>query len=273
GCNISGGITQPTGNAITQDLRILPGLYQSTPENMYYAYGGLGLHYGAEKLGMTVLPISGGGTERQLMLMQDFQSDAICCTPSYALTLAEEIRKQNIDPTKLNLKYAILGAEPWTDSIRNDIEARLGVIATNIYGLSEIVGPGVSQEDFEEQGTGSYIWEDHFYPEIVDKDTHEPLPYGQQGGHIIVVGAAGKDLPINSTGHFLPGTIPEIMISAGIKIIPAQAATIAQPECLGYRIMIIIVVPRLDLPQCRILLSSYQSSLFYIADRIEERDQ
>jgi len=143
--------------------------------------GGLGLHYGAEKLGMTVLPISGGGTERQLMLMQDFQSDAICCTPSYALTLAEEIRKQNIDPTKLNLKYAILGAEPWTDSIRNDIEARLGVIATNIYGLSEIVGPGVSQEDFEEQGTGSYIWEDHFYPEIVDKDTHEPLPYGQQG--------------------------------------------------------------------------------------------
>lgn len=143
--------------------------------------GGLGLHYGAEKLGMTVLPISGGGTDKQLMLMQDFQSDAICCTPSYALTLAEEIRKRGIDRNSINLKYAILGAEPWTESIRNEVETKLGVIATNIYGLSEIIGPGVSQEDFEEKGTGSYIWEDHFYPEVVDKDTGEPLPYGQQG--------------------------------------------------------------------------------------------
>jgi phenylacetate-CoA ligase len=143
--------------------------------------GGLGLHYGAEKLGMTVLPISGGGTEKQLMLMQDFQSDAICCTPSYALTLAEEIRKKGIDKNKLNLKYAILGAEPWTESIRAEVEAGLSVTATNIYGLSEIIGPGVSQEDFEEKGTGSYIWEDHFYPEIVDKDTGDPLPYGEQG--------------------------------------------------------------------------------------------
>lgn len=143
--------------------------------------GGLGLHYGAEKLGMTVLPISGGGTEKQLMLMQDFKSDAICCTPSYALTLAEEIRKKGLDKKKLNLKYAILGAEPWTESIRAGVEAGLSVTATNIYGLSEIIGPGVAQEDFEEKGTGSYIWEDHFYPEIVDKDTGEPLPYGEQG--------------------------------------------------------------------------------------------
>lgn len=143
--------------------------------------GGIGLHYGAEKLGMTVLPISGGGTEKQLMLMQDFQSDVICCTPSYALTLAEEIKKKNIDLNKLSLKYAVLGAEPWTESIRAEVEAGLGVTATNIYGLSEIIGPGVSQEDFEEKGTGSYIWEDHFYPEIVDKDTGEPLPYGAQG--------------------------------------------------------------------------------------------
>jgi phenylacetate-CoA ligase len=143
--------------------------------------GGIGLHYGAEKLGMTVLPISGGGTEKQLMLMQDFQSDVICCTPSYALTLAEEIKKKKIDLSKLNLKYAVLGAEPWTESIRAQVEAGLGVIATNIYGLSEIIGPGVSQEDFEEKGSGSYIWEDHFYPEIVDKNTGEPLPYGEQG--------------------------------------------------------------------------------------------
>ncbi|WP_118975370.1 phenylacetate--CoA ligase family protein [Taibaiella koreensis] len=143
--------------------------------------GGLGLHYGAEKLGMTVLPISGGGTEKQLMLMQDFQSEVICCTPSYALTLAEEIKKRNIDRRRINLKYAVLGAEPWTESIRSAVEEGLGVTATNIYGLSEIMGPGVSQEDYEEKGSGSYIWEDHFYPEVVDKDTGEPLPYGQQG--------------------------------------------------------------------------------------------
>jgi len=143
--------------------------------------GGLGIHYGAEKLGMTVLPISGGGTEKQLMLMRDFQSDVICCTPSYALTLAEEIKKQQIDRETIKLKLAVLGAEPWTDSIRNDVEKGLHVTATNIYGLSEIIGPGVSQEDFEEKGTGSYIWEDHFYPEVVDKHTGEPLPYGQQG--------------------------------------------------------------------------------------------
>lgn len=143
--------------------------------------GGLGLHYGAEKLGMTVLPISGGGTEKQLMLMQDFGSDVICCTPSYALTLAEEIRKRSFDRSRISLKYAVLGAEPWTESIRAAVEEGLGVTATNIYGLSEIIGPGVSQEDHEEKGSGSYIWEDHFYPEIVDKDTGAPLPYGQQG--------------------------------------------------------------------------------------------
>ncbi|WP_343606468.1 AMP-binding protein [Fluviicola sp.] len=143
--------------------------------------GGLGLHYGAEKLGMTVIPISGGGTEKQIMLLQDFQSEAICCTPSYALTIAEMIEKKGIDLKSMNLKYAILGAEPWTESVRLEVEAKLGVTATNIYGLSEIIGPGVSQEDFEEKGTGSYIWEDHFYPEIVDKDTGEPLPEGQNG--------------------------------------------------------------------------------------------
>jgi phenylacetate-CoA ligase len=158
-----------------------PGMLMQNAYGYGLFTGGLGLHYGAEKLGMTVLPISGGGTEKQLMLMQDFQSDAICCTPSYALTLAEEIRKRNIDRSKLNLKYAVLGAEPWTESIRAQVESGLGVTATNIYGLSEIIGPGVSQEDYEEKGTGSYIWEDHFYPEIVDKDTGEPLPYGQQG--------------------------------------------------------------------------------------------
>lgn len=143
--------------------------------------GGLGMHGGATRLGMAVIPVSGGMTDRQLTILQDFQPEVICCTPSYAQTLAAECHKRGIDPSGLNVKYAVLGAEPWTEAIRQQVEEGLKVTATNIYGLSEIIGPGVSQEDFEERGTGSYIWEDHFYPEVVDKDTGKPLPYGEEG--------------------------------------------------------------------------------------------
>jgi len=143
--------------------------------------GGLGMHGGATKLGMAVIPISGGMTERQLTILQDFKPEVICCTPSYAQTLSEEFVKRGINTKDLAVKYAILGAEPWTEAIREQVEAGLDVTATNIYGLSEIIGPGVSQEDFEEKGTGSYIWEDHFYPEVVHKETGEPLPYGEEG--------------------------------------------------------------------------------------------
>lgn len=143
--------------------------------------GGLGLHYGAEKLGMTVIPVSGGGTDRQLMLLQDFQPEVICCTPSYALTLSEELHKRGIALKDINLKYAVLGAEPWTEAIRQQIEKGLGVKASNIYGLSEVMGPGVSAEAVNERGTGSYIWEDHFYPEIVDKDTGMSVAEGEPG--------------------------------------------------------------------------------------------
>lgn len=143
--------------------------------------GGIGIHYGAEKLGMSVVPMSVGMTDRQIMLLQDFQPEVICCTPSYAQTIAFELEKRSLKISDLNLKYAILGAEPWTETIRNDIEMSLGVKATNIYGLSEVIGPGVSQEAYDEQGTGSYVWEDHFFPEIVDKDTGEPVPYGEEG--------------------------------------------------------------------------------------------
>lgn len=158
-----------------------PGMIMQNAYGYGLFTGGLGIHYGAEKMGMAVVPVSGGMTERQIMLMQDFGSDALCCTPSYALTIAEELKRSNIAPESLNLKYAILGAEPWTDSIRADVERGLGVVATNIYGLSEVMGPGVSQEDYEEKGTGSYIWEDHFYPEIVDRITGLPLPEGETG--------------------------------------------------------------------------------------------
>ncbi|MCB9283316.1 MAG: phenylacetate--CoA ligase [Lewinellaceae bacterium] len=143
--------------------------------------GGLGLHYGAEKLGMAVIPVSGGMTDRQIMLLRDFQPEVMSCTPSYAQTLAEEFVKRNISLDSINLKIGILGAEPWTESIRKQVEAGLDIDAVNIYGLSEIIGPGVSNEDIDEKGTGSYIWEDHFFPEIVDKDTGEPLPEGEFG--------------------------------------------------------------------------------------------
>jgi len=143
--------------------------------------GGLGMHGGATKMGMAVIPVSGGMTDRQLTILQDFAPEVICCTPSYAQTLSDECKTRGIKPNELAVKYAILGAEPWTEAIRQQVEEGLDVIATNIYGLSEIIGPGVSQEDFEEKGTGSYIWEDHFYPEVVDKETGDPLPYGKEG--------------------------------------------------------------------------------------------
>jgi len=143
--------------------------------------GGLGMHGGATRLGMAVIPVSGGMTDRQLTILQDFKPEMICCTPSYAQTLTAEMENQGIDPAGLALEFAVLGAEPWTESIRSHVEVGLQVKATNIYGLSEIIGPGVSQEDFEERGTGSYIWEDHFFPEVVDPHTHEPLPYGEEG--------------------------------------------------------------------------------------------
>jgi phenylacetate-CoA ligase len=156
--------------------------------------GGLGLHYGAEKLGMSVLPISGGMTTRQVDLIIDFKPEVLCCSPSYALTLADEFAKRGISADEISLKYAVLGSEPWTEIIRHHIEERLGVHATNIYGLSEIIGPGVSVEDFEEKG-GSYIWEDHFYPEILDPVTKEPVPLGEEGV-LVITTLTKKAMPL-----------------------------------------------------------------------------
>ncbi len=142
--------------------------------------GGLGLHYGAERLGMTVVPVSGGMTERQLTLIQDFEPAVIACTPSYALTLSQEFAARGVSPDELSLRFAVVGAEPWTESMRTAIDAGLGVRASNIYGLSEVIGPGVSCECHEERA-GSHVNEDHFFPEIVDPDTLEPLPEGAEG--------------------------------------------------------------------------------------------
>ncbi len=149
-----------------------------------YNYGlfttGLGAHYGAEKLGMTVVPTSAGMIEQQITLILDLKPEVICCPPSYARTLGEEFMRRGIPPEQISLVYALLGSEPWTESMRTEVDENLGVRCTNLYGLTEILGTGVSQECVEVR-TGSHIWEDHFYPEVVDPMTGEPLPDGIEG--------------------------------------------------------------------------------------------
>ena len=142
--------------------------------------GGLGAHYGAEKLGCTVIPMSGGQTEKQVQLICDFQPSIIMVTPSYMLNIADEFRRQGIDPRSTNLRIGIHGAEPWSDAMRMEIETSFGIDAIDIYGLSEVIGPGVANECAESKD-GPVIWEDHFYPEIIDPITGKVLPEGSQG--------------------------------------------------------------------------------------------
>ena len=141
--------------------------------------GGLGIHYGAENIGATVIPISGGNTKRQLQLMKDFGSTFLACTPSYALFMAEAMAEEGISPDDLKLKAGVFGAEPWTEEMRKEIEKKLKIKAYDIYGLSEVIGPGVSMEC--EHQCGMHVYEDHFFPEIVDPITLQPLPYGKTG--------------------------------------------------------------------------------------------
>ncbi|TYO93947.1 phenylacetate--CoA ligase family protein [Desulfallas thermosapovorans] len=145
--------------------------------------GGLGAHYGAERLGATVVPASGGNTSRQLMLMQDFGTTILACTPSYALYLAEEGANQGIDFTKLPLRAGVFGAEPWSERMRQQLEEKLDIVALDIYGLSEVMGPGVAMECQAKQGM--HIFEDHFIAEVIDPDTGEPVPYGEPGELVI----------------------------------------------------------------------------------------
>jgi len=167
---------------VTRSL-VEAGIHRNDIVQVAYGYGlftgGLGLHYGTENLGATVIPISGGNTEKQIQLMQDFGTTAIACTPSYALYLAEVMGEKKVSPDSLNLRVGIFGAEPWSENMRREIEAKLKIKAIDIYGLSEIIGPGVSCE-CEEQA-GMHINEDHFYPEIIDPETLLPLPYGERG--------------------------------------------------------------------------------------------
>jgi phenylacetate-CoA ligase len=217
--------------------------------------GGLGLHGGAEALGMTVVPVSGGMTERQVMLIQDFRPEVISCTPSYAQTLAEEFRKRGVSPEALSLEYAVLGAEPWTEAIRKQVDEGLGVRSTNIYGLSEIIGPGVANECVEER-QGSHIWEDHFLPEVVDPDTGEPLPEGKVGV-LVLTNLTKEAMPLLRywTGDLtfltyepcacgrthvrmgpILGRTDDMLIIRGVNVYPTQveAVLLGIPEVVPY---------------------------------------
>ncbi len=173
------------------------GLHSKDFIQIAYGYGlftgGLGAHYGAEKVGASVIPISGGNTNKQIQLMQDFKTNAIACTPSYALRLAEVMEERGIDPADLDLRLGILGAEPWTNTMRKEIEKRLKIKAIDIYGLSEIIGPGVAFECEEQDGL--HINEDHFIPEIVDPKTFLPVAEGEEG-ELVFTTVTKEGLPL-----------------------------------------------------------------------------
>ena len=200
--------------------------------------GGLGAHYGAERLGLSVIPISGGMTERQVQLIQDFEPEVIMITPSYMLAVLDEFRRQGIDPRTSSLKIGIFGAEPWTNSMREEIEQAFDMDAIDIYGLSEVIGPGVAQECVETKD-GLHIWEDHFYPEIVDPETGEVLPDGERG-ELVFTSLTKQALPIiryrtRDLTMLLPGTArsmrrmekvtgrsDDMMIIRGVNVFPTQ---------------------------------------------------
>jgi len=156
--------------------------------------GGLGAHYGAERLGLAVIPLGGGMTERQVQLIADFEPEIIMVTPSYMLAIADEMERQGIDPRSTSLRVGIFGAEPWTNEMRRSIEERLAIDAIDLYGLSEVIGPGVAQECIETKD-GLTIWEDHFYPEVIDPQSGAPLPEGQKG-ELVFTSLTKEALPV-----------------------------------------------------------------------------
>lgn len=200
--------------------------------------GGLGAHYGAERLGCTVVPASGGMTARQVQLIQDFRPEIIMVTPSYMLTLLDEFERQGVDPRATSLKVGIFGAEPWTQEMRREIEERFAIDAVDIYGLSEVMGPGVAQECVETKD-GLHIWEDHFYPEVVDPFTGEVLPEGDEG-ELVFTSLTKEAMPViryrtRDLTRLLPGTArvfrrmekvtgrsDDLVILRGVNLFPTQ---------------------------------------------------
>ncbi len=205
--------------------------------------GGLGAHYGAEKLGCTVIPMSGGQTAKQVQLIKDFNPNIIMVTPSYMLNLADEMEKQGIDPHSLNLRLGIFGAEPWTNTMRTAIEQRMGIDALDIYGLSEVMGPGVGMECLSTKD-GPTLWEDHFYPEIINPTTGEILPDGEYG-ELVFTTLTKQAMPViryrtRDLTRLLPGTArpmrrmdkitgrsDDMMIIRGVNVFPSQIEELA----------------------------------------------
>ena len=208
--------------------------------------GGHGAHYGAEKLGCTVVPMSGGQTEKQVQLICDFKPHVIMVTPSYLLNIAEEFERQGLDARACSLEVAILGAEPWTEAMRGEIEGRLGLDAVDIYGLSEIMGPGVANECVETKD-GPVIWEDHFYPEIIDPETGKVLPDGEPG-ELVFTSLTKEALPLiryrtRDLTRLLPptarsmrrmakitGRSDDMLITRGVNVFPTQIEELVLKE-------------------------------------------
>ena len=210
--------------------------------------GGLGAHYGAERLGCTVVPMSGGQTEKQVQLIVDLEPDIIMVTPSYMLNIAEEFARQQLDPRQCSLQVGIFGAEPWTDAMRAQIESRMGIDAVDIYGLSEVIGPGVAQECIEAKD-GPVIWEDHFYPEIIDPRTGAVLADGEEG-ELVLTSLTKEALPVirfrtRDLTRLLPptarsmrrmgritGRSDDMLIIRGVNVFPSQIEELIlrQPE-------------------------------------------
>ncbi|RPE46678.1 phenylacetate-CoA ligase [Streptomyces sp. Ag109_O5-1] len=205
--------------------------------------GGLGAHYGAERAGCTVIPASGGMTARQVQIIQDFRPEIIMITPSYMLTLLDEFERQGIDPRSTSLQVGIFGAEPWTEEMRREIEERLDIHAVDIYGLSEVIGPGVAQECVETKD-GLHVWEDHFYPEVVDPLTDEVLAEGESG-ELVLTSLTKEALPViryrtRDLTRLLPGTArpglrriekitgrcDDMIILRGVNVFPSQVEEI-----------------------------------------------
>jgi phenylacetate-CoA ligase len=200
--------------------------------------GGLGAHYGAEALGCTVIPVSGGMTERQVMLIRDLEPDVIMVTPSYMLAIVDEMRRQGVDPAGTSLKVGIFGAEPWTEDMRRELEARLDMHAVDIYGLSEVMGPGVANECVETKD-GLHIWEDHFYPEVIDPVSGAVLPDGERG-ELVFTSLTKEAMPVvryrtRDLTRLLPGTArtmrrmekitgrtDDMIILRGVNLFPTQ---------------------------------------------------
>ena len=200
--------------------------------------GGLGFHYGAERLGAAVIPMSGGQSEKQVQLIMDFKPDIICATPSYMLALAEEFSRQGIAPAESSLRLGIFGAEPWSNGMRREIEELFGIDAIDCYGLSEVIGPGVAVECIETKD-GPHIWEDHFYPEIIDPATGEVLPDGEFG-ELVITSLTKEALPViryrtRDLSRLMPGTArpmrrmdritgrsDDMLIIRGVNVFPSQ---------------------------------------------------